>query len=140
MEQPTDRSEASGGPLSAADRFAQALGLRLVELEQGRAVVEMMTTAEHCNDLGKVHGGALFSLADGALAAAANSRSGELAVGISGTVHFLRPVGPGECLRAEAIEERRGGRLGSYRIVVSHDGKPVATALASTMLVGSRPV
>ncbi|MBN9621634.1 MAG: hotdog fold thioesterase [Actinobacteria bacterium] len=128
-----------GGPLSSADRFAQRLGVRLVEREVGRAVVELATGPEHCNDLGKVHGGALFSLADAALAAASNSRPGEAVVAITGTIHFLRAAVPGELLRAEAVEERRGARLGSYRIVVSCDGEAVATAIASTLLVGARP-
>jgi acyl-CoA thioesterase len=101
-------------------------------------VVELKTTRELCNDLGKVHGGAIFTLADAALAAASNSRPGELAVAITGTIHFLRSAGPGELLRAEAVEERRGGRLGSYRIVVSRDDEEIATALASTLLVGTR--
>ncbi len=101
-------------------------------------MVEMETLPDHCNDLGKVHGGAIFSLADAAVSAASNSRPEEMVVAISGSVHFLRPAEPGELLRAEAVEERRGGRLGSYRIVVGREGEEIATAMASTMLVGSR--
>ena len=80
----TDLPDTAQGPLSSADRFARGLGLRLVALEQGRAVVELATRPDHCSDLGKVHGGVLFSLADAALAAASNSRTGEMAVAITG--------------------------------------------------------
>lgn len=133
-----DRVETGNGPVSAADRFVHGLGIRLRSLEVGRAVVELEVTAGHCNDVGVVHGGVLFTLADAALAAASNARVGELAVAITGTIHFLQPARPGDRLVAEATEDRRGGRLGTYAIRVREGEEVIATAVASTLLVGRR--
>jgi len=57
MKQVTDQ-------LVRQDRLAQLMGMEIVELELGRAKVRMEAKAEHCNGLGIVHGGTIFSLAD----------------------------------------------------------------------------
>ncbi|MFL5818168.1 MAG: PaaI family thioesterase [Conexibacter sp.] len=136
----TDRSEAPrvAGPCSAVDRFATELGARLLDVEVGRARVELLAQERHCNDLGTVHGGVLFSLADVALAVASNAREGEMAVAITGGIHYLRPGRPGDRLVAEAVEQHRGGRLGSYAIAIRSGEETIATAMATTLLTGRR--
>jgi len=47
--------------------FMQAMGFRLVEWEEGRAVFEIALGPEHLNLRGVVHGGVLMSLLDAAL-------------------------------------------------------------------------
>jgi Uncharacterized protein, possibly involved in aromatic compounds catabolism len=55
------------------DQFAKLVGLELVKVELGYAEVRMVITEKHLNGVGIVQGGALFTLADFAFAAAANA-------------------------------------------------------------------
>lgn len=110
-----------------ADPFARRLGIRLLVLEEGFARMEMTLGEGTRNFLEMTHGGAIFSLADHAFAAACNSH-GEAAVAFSVTISFLAPP-RGDLLVAEARELSRGKRVGVYHIQVSNgDGSPVAEA------------
>lgn len=55
------------------DRFAVMAGVELLEVKQGYAKARMLVTKEHLNGGGVCQGGALFTLADLAFAAAINS-------------------------------------------------------------------
>ena len=55
------------------DRFAALAGVELLEVRQGYAKARMLVTPEHLNGGGVCQGGALFTLADLACAAAFNS-------------------------------------------------------------------
>lgn len=99
------------------DAFARLLGMELLEVADGRARVALTAGPQHGNFLGLVHGGAVFSLADAALAAASNSRGGT-AVATVVTIHLLQASHAGDRLLAEAVQEHRTGRLALYRITV----------------------
>jgi acyl-CoA thioesterase len=91
--------------------------MQVVEVGDGTAKVELTAGEQHTNFLGVVHGGAVFSVADAALAAAANSGD-ETAVASVVTIHLLRACRPGDRLLATADREHRGRRFGLYRIAV----------------------
>ena len=55
------------------DRFAALAGVELLEVGEGRARARMLVTHDHLNGGGWCQGGALFTLADLAFAAAVNS-------------------------------------------------------------------
>ncbi len=79
---------------------------------------------------GFVHGSVLFALADTAFEVACNSH-GRVSVGLDVSVHYAAPVRPGETLVADAVEETRSRRIGSYRVEVrGEDGLVRCTALA----------
>ncbi len=84
------------------DRFAQLLGMEVVELGRGHARVKMIAKPEHCNGLGIVHGGTIFGLGDFAFAAACNSH-GRPTVGINVSISYVKAAKPG-VLFAEARE------------------------------------
>jgi acyl-CoA thioesterase len=67
------------------------------------------------------HGGAVFSLADAAFAAASNSH-GQTALALSMTISYLAAAAAGTRLVAEAQELRRGHRAGFYQITVKTEG------------------
>ena len=48
--------------------FAVLLGMRLVEVESGRAVFEVLPAEQHYNPIGVVHGGLAMTLLDSAMA------------------------------------------------------------------------
>jgi acyl-CoA thioesterase len=91
------------------DRFAARNGIELLEVETGRALARLTVSGEHLNAAGVVQGGAVFTLADFAFAAASNSR-GNVALAIEAHVTFLRAVRAGVLL-AEAREESGSRRL-----------------------------
>ena len=57
----------------SADRFAAEAGVELLEISPGYAKARMKVTEKHLNAGGVCQGGALFTLADLAFAAVANS-------------------------------------------------------------------
>ncbi|MDR0896102.1 MAG: PaaI family thioesterase [Prevotellaceae bacterium] len=109
------------------DRFAAEAGVELLEVRKGYSRVSLVITASHLNAGGRTQGGAVFTLADLALAAAANSH-GTLAFSLSSSITFLRGSGVGDTLYAEARERYIGRTTGYYQIdVTNQDGKLIAT-------------
>jgi len=56
-----------------SDKFAKFLGINLLDLKTGYSKVTMTITDDMLNFHNVAHGGAIFSLADAAFAAASNS-------------------------------------------------------------------
>lgn len=78
------------------DRFATNAGVELIEIKEGYSKARLVITAEHLNAGGRTQGGAIFTLADLALAAAANSH-GTLAFSLSSNITFLQQQRTGRC-------------------------------------------
>ena len=96
------------------DRFAELLGIEILEAADGKAKAMLEIQDKHLNAMNTVHGGAIFSLADLTLAAAANSY-GTMAVALNVNISFLKAT-TGGVLYAEAIEISRNRKIGSYTI------------------------
>lgn len=79
------------------DACAKALGIDIISMDEGFAVVTMTVTAQMLNGHQSCHGGQLFSLADTAFAYACNSQ-GLAAVASACTIDFLRPGFAGDTL------------------------------------------
>ena len=86
----------------AGDMFARQAGIQLLEVRPGYARASMKLTPNHLNSEGVCQGGALFTLADLAFAAASNSR-GQLTFSLNANITYLRSVSKG-CVYAEATE------------------------------------
>jgi len=117
------------------DRFAAHSGIELVEAGDGKAKAVMQVTEDHLNGVGTVQGGAIFTLADLAFAAAANSH-GAVAVAISANISFFKGISSGT-LVAEAEEDSLHPKLGSYTIRV-RDGDGDLVALFQGMVYRKR--
>ncbi|MBR5657497.1 MAG: hotdog fold thioesterase [Prevotella sp.] len=89
--------------LNTNDRFAACNGIQLTEVKEGYARAEMTVGKDHLNAGGVCQGGALFTLADLALAAVMNSR-GKLTFGIGNSISYLHSAKVGDHLVAEAVE------------------------------------
>ena len=70
------------------DRFAEHAGCRIVEGSRDHAVCELDIKDHHRNALGNVMGGAIFTLADFALAIASNTGENP-SVSVSSTIEYL---------------------------------------------------
>ncbi len=123
---PKERAEASAKALWAADRASSWLGMELIEVDEGRAIVEMTVQEHHCNGHKTCHGGITFALADSAFAFAGNSRN-KNAVAQHNVITYIAPARMGDRLRAEAREISLVGRNGVYDICVTNqEGRAVA--------------
>jgi len=91
-----------GELLNRTDRFAANAGCRITEVDAQHAVAEMTVTKEHLNGGNVCQGGALFTLADLAIAALMNNQ-GQLTVGISNGIMYVSSAKEGDTLRAEAV-------------------------------------
>jgi acyl-CoA thioesterase len=101
------------------DRYAALAGARLVEVRQGYARAEMEIGERHLNGVDIAQGGAIFTLADLAFAAAANSH-GTVAVAVNVSISFLAAVGGGR-LVAEAREEALSNRFSTCAVRVTDE-------------------
>lgn len=75
--------------LLAKDHFAANAGVELLEVSPGYARARMLVTVKHLNAGGVCQGGALFTLADLAFAAVANSHL-KLTLSLNANITFLR--------------------------------------------------
>lgn len=91
-----------GELLNRTDRFAANAGCRITEVDAEHAVAEMTVTNAHLNGGNVCQGGALFTLADLAIAALMNHQ-GRLTFGISNSIMYVSSAKEGDLLRAEAV-------------------------------------
>ena len=106
------------------DQFAEHCGIELVEVSSGTAKAEMMVKREHLNGLNTVHGGAIFTLADFAFAAAANSY-GNVTVAINVSITYMKALTAGK-ITAVAREISRNPKLSTYTIDIYNDAGELA--------------
>lgn len=119
-------AEATAAAMWARDRAAQALGMKIVRVAPGRALLTMEVRSDMVNGHHICHGGMIFSLADTAFAYACNSYNRNT-VASACHIDFLAPAKEGEMLEAEAVEQSLSGRTGVYDITVrTAHGRTVA--------------
>lgn len=128
---PTDRTH-----MRYPTAISQLLGFRIVEIDSGRAVVELDADAAiHGNQQGTVHGGLLVELADAAIGTAQSTlmEPEESFTSIDLKATFLRPVW-NERLTATAYATHAGRTVSHYSCEITRgDGKPVATVTSAVM-------
>lgn len=100
--------------------YAKKMGLKLVEVDEGYALVEMTFTEDMENVFGMAHGGAIFSLIDEAFEVAANSH-GTVSVALSMSVTYVSSPKKGDRLLAEGKEVSKSNRVATYSIQVKTD-------------------
>lgn len=123
---PLEIAQESARIMWAEDNATRHVGMRLIEVEPGRARISLEVRAEFTNGHGMCHGGYIFMLADSAFAFACNSHN-QRAVAASAAIDFVAAAQLGDVLTAECIEQSRGGRSGLYDTrVTDQSGKLIA--------------
>lgn len=112
------------------DRFCAYNGIELIKVEPGYAVSQMKITDNHLNGVGIVQGGALFTLADFAFAAASNSY-GTVTVSVNATISYLKSP-KGKVITAEAREVSSSRRLCTYNIDIFDEDKTLVAKIISS--------
>lgn len=105
--------------LNRTDRFAANAGCRLTEVDDEHAVAEMLVTEKHLNGGQVCQGGALFTLADLAIAALMNCR-GQLTFGINNSIMFVSSAKEGDLLRAEVVNVSNHPKIPSVEVRVTN--------------------
>jgi acyl-CoA thioesterase len=118
-ESPDQRlADAVGRAMSAQDNASSALGIVLEEIGPGRAKMRMIVRNDMLNGHDLCHGGLIYTLADGALALAANARN-RVTVVAAAEIQFISPARKGETLLAVAQERASTGRSSVYDVEVT---------------------
>lgn len=101
------------------DRFAAANGCQIIEIDDQHAVAVMTVTSTHLNWANVCQGGALFMLADLAIAALMNA-GGQLTFGISNSIMFVSSAHEGDRLRAEVVFVSSHHKIPSVEVRVTN--------------------
>ncbi|MDP9440066.1 MAG: PaaI family thioesterase [Actinomycetota bacterium] len=120
--------------------FRELVGIELSEAEEGRAVASMRPGDQHLNPGGTVHGGAISTLVDVAMAEALNTTLDEEAerpVTVEMKVNYMAPGRPGVIVAAAKV--RKGGKrvtVVEAEVVQEDDEEVVALATGTYTVVG----
>ena len=115
----------------ANDRFAHHNGIELVAVSEGSATTRMVIGTNHLNGVGIVQGGAIYTLADLALAAASNSHD-VIAVGLTSTIAYFKAEKSGTLLAtAREISLRR--TVATYQVDVTNQGDELVASFQGTV-------
>jgi acyl-CoA thioesterase len=118
------------------DLFATGNGMRVVEVRPGYGRAEMTVEPRHMNAVGILQGGAVFTLADLAFAAACNSH-GVVAVACQSDINYFRAVRTGK-LTAVAEEVARTRHLSTCQVrVLDEQGGNVALFQGTAFIKGT---
>jgi acyl-CoA thioesterase len=117
------------------DRFAKHNEIRLVSIGIGEAIAEMTVSENHLNGVNIIQGGALFTLADFAFAAASNS-FGRIAVATNASITFFKGVSSGT-IKAFAKELNSGKTLAHYSVdILDEAGTKIAYFTGTAFMKG----
>jgi acyl-CoA thioesterase len=114
------------------DAFSRWLGIEVMEIAPRRSVVQMQVRQEMVNGFGVAHGGIAYSLADSALAFAANTH-GKITVAIDNGIAYPKAVQVADVLTATAEEDSASNRLGFYRVVVRNQREETVATFRGTV-------
>ncbi|MDY7033773.1 MAG: hotdog fold thioesterase [Thermodesulfobacteriota bacterium] len=121
------------------DPYARFLGIELMEIGKGYSMLKMSLKGNMMNFLGIAHGGAIFSLADHAFAAASNSH-GTLAVALNMNINYISAPPENSVLVAKAREVSLTRRTASYRIDVSTDENKLVASCQGIVYRKKNPI
>jgi acyl-CoA thioesterase len=121
------------------DRASKWLGMQILEVTPGRAVLTMTVRDQMLNGHDICHGGLITTLADSAFAFACNSYN-ELTVASGFAVDLLAPGRLGDVLTATCVEVSKAGRTGVYDCEVSNQkGQRIAVFRGRSYTIKGKP-
>ena len=108
------------------DAFSQFLGIEIVDVYKGYCQLKMTVRKEMLNGFQIAHGGISYSLADTALAFAANTH-GKKCISMETSISHTEGVHTGDILIATTEELSYTEKMGLYLITISNqDNKEIA--------------
>ena len=113
------RSEKIVNKMINGDAFSQWLGINIIKVSEGFCKLEMRVRKEMTNGFNIAHGGISYSLADSALAFAANS-DGIQSLSIETSISHTKKVLLGDTLIAETKEISKTNKSAVYSISITN--------------------
>ena len=146
-------SEPTAGQIADADRraretvermlvtdaFSRWLGVEVLEVAAGRAVLRMTVRPEMVNGFGTAHGGIVFAFADSALAFCTNS-DGTISVALDCTISYPAAVRPGDVLIATGVRETTTNKIGFASVTVRNQDDVVVGHFRGTVYRTHKPL
>ncbi len=113
----------------------RTLGIKILELSEGRSLVEMEVDERLHNMSGNMHGGIMADIADAAMGIAISTTmsSDEDFTTMEMKISFFRPHVKGP-LRAEGIVAKRGKRVAFAEAVLTNQQKQIVAKANGTWL------
>lgn len=112
------------------DKFAAFVGIELVKVQPGYAMAKMDISEKHLNGVDIIQGGAIFTLADFAFAAASNA-CGQITVAINANISYFK-ASQGRSLIAEAKEVSGSHKIVNYNVDVFNEHRDYIAQLSIT--------
>lgn len=132
---PDDLARACADAMWKEDDASKGLGMEILQIKAGEAVLTMTVKPHMVNGHGIAHGGFIFTLADSTFAYACNIHN-ERTVAAQCNITFIRPGKLGDRLVATAREISRSGRSGIYDVRVTVDDVVIAEFRGHSRTVG----
>ena len=137
---PQQIAELVRDAMLAGDHATKMLGMRIVEVAPGRAVIEMVVRQDMLNGHAICHGGLIATLADSTFAFACNAYN-ELSVASGFSIDLVAPAHLGDLLTARCHEVSKSGRTGVYDTeVLNQRGERVAVFRGRSYTMRGKPV
>ncbi len=114
------------------DPFSKWLGIKRVEDGAGKSVLQMKVRAEMLNGFAIAHGGITYSLADSALAFAANGH-GRMSVSVETSISHTSQVKEGDIITARAVEMSLTNKIGIYQILITNEENETVAIFKGTV-------
>lgn len=118
------------------DSFSKWLGIKILEIEQGKCSLSLVVKKEMLNGFHISHGGIAYSLADSCLAFAANS-IGYKAVTIDTSFSYFKKVIENDQLTAISSKESIGSKIGVFSIMIINQHKDKIALMKGTVSISS---
>ena len=137
---PQQMAELVRDAMLAGDHATKMLGMHIVEVAPGRAVIEMVVRQDMLNGHAICHGGLIATLADSTFAFACNAYN-ELSVASGFSIDLVAPARLGDLLTARCHEVSKSGRTGVYDTeVLNQRGERVAVFRGRSYTMRGKPV
>ena len=117
--------------IGKGDRFAVNSGVEVISVSEGAARTQLVVTTEHLNAGGVCQGGAIFTLADTALALAANSGF-MLTLSVDAAIYYHKAAVVGDVLTADAVVVCAHPKIPSFEVKVANQRGELVASFKST--------
>ncbi len=126
------------GRMMEQDLFSQWLGIEVLKTEKGYCKLRMTVRPDMVNGFGIAHGGIAFSLADSALAFAANGH-GRISVSTHTSISHFEQLKPGDVVHAEARQSHLGDKIAHYSVTLTNESGAIVASFTGSVYRTSQP-
>ena len=116
------------------DAFSKWLGIKRIEDDAGKSVLQMTVRKEMLNGFDIVHGGITYSLADSALAFASNGH-GRKAVSVETSITHTETCKEGDVLTTHTEEMSLSKKIGIYQITITNQHNKTVALFKGTVYI-----